>query len=83
MSSNPFLRPSSGGRLENKDYTRHIRWTPLKIAIFAICIGLPYLAIVIAIFLKLGVGAAIPLVVLAALTGIIVAILYRLSRAIL
>lgn len=43
--------PGSGGRghLEYKDYTKFIQWTPAKIAIFTICMVLPYVVVAIAV----------------------------------
>ena len=76
-----FNRPSSGGRIENKDYTNHVRWTPKRIAAFSAAVGLPYLAIVVAIAIKFGIIAAIPLVVLAVLVGVILKVLYWLATS--
>ena len=71
----PFHKPSKGGRLQNKDYTKFIKWTPLKITIFVFWLVVPYVGIVIAVAKAISIGAAIPLIIipffLAALLGLV------------
>lgn len=77
----PFSRPSKGYRLSQKDYTKHVRWTPKRIATFTAALGLPYLAIVVAVAIKFGMVAAIPLVILAVLVGAIIQVLNWLAKS--
>lgn len=45
----PFVKHRKGGRLQYKDYTKYIQWTPIKVVVFILCIGIPYLSVAIAV----------------------------------
>lgn len=77
----PFKRPFSGARLDNKDYTRFVRWTPAKIAAMAMLIGLPYLVVVLVVAWKLSIGAAVLLVILPLFIGLILGAMYWLAKS--
>lgn len=76
----PFTRPARGGHLTGKDYTKYIRWTPKRIIISALCLAVPYLAIVVALALYVNQTAAILLLVLLGFVGAIIGILYGLAK---
>jgi hypothetical protein len=72
----PFRKPGGRANLQNKDYTKFIKWTPLKITIAALCIALPYLGIVIAIASAISIGAAMPLIVIPFILVLFVGLVY-------
>lgn len=76
----PFTRPSSGGRLTGKDYTKFVRWTPKRIAIAALCLTVPYLAIVVVLALYVNKTAALLLLLVLGFVGAIIGIFQWLSR---
>ena len=78
----PLPKPSRKGRINQENiYTKYIKWTPLKVIIFAICIGIPYLVAVIATVLAgMGVVAAI-LIGLAIFSGLIAVLVRWLEKA--
>lgn len=75
-----FHRPSKGGSVGARDYTKYVKWTPLKIGIVAFCIAVPYLLILVAIVLSTSIWVAIPLIILPILLGGVVGLLYRIAR---
>ena len=79
---NPLPKPSGKGRINHENiYTKYIKWTPLKVMIFAICIGIPYLVAVIATVLAgMKVVAAI-LIGLAIFSGLIAVLVRWLEKA--
>lgn len=76
----PFTRPTRGGHLTGKDYTKFVRWTPKRIVITAFCLGTPYLAIVVALALYVNQTAALLLLLVLGFVGAISGILYWLSK---
>ena len=78
----PLPKPSRQGRINHENiYTKYIEWTPLKVIVFAICIGIPYLVAVIATVLAgMGVVAAI-LIGLAVFSGLIAVLVRWLEKA--
>ena len=79
---NPLPKPSGKGRINHENiYTKYIEWTPLKVIIFTICIGAPYLVAVIATVLAgMKVVAAI-LIGLAVFSGLIAVLVRWLEKA--
>jgi hypothetical protein len=75
-----FKRAHGRGSLNMKDYTQFIRWTPLKIVIFAMCVGVPVIATIVAVATFISPAAALPLVIYLSSVGAIVAIMYKLAR---
>lgn len=77
----PFskCKPGGGSKIENKDYTKFVQWTPLKIAIAIICIALPYIGMVVAIASAVSIGAAMPLIVIPFFLMIVVALIYGIG----
>lgn len=78
-NGDPFHKPSKGGQLYNKDYTKFIRWTPLKIAIATLCFAIPYFGIVAVIASVVSIGAVIPLLVLPLALTVIVGLVYGIG----
>lgn len=81
FSQNPFSRPSKGGRLGGRDYTKHFRWTPARIITFAICFSVPYFAIVIAVVKMTNPVIALVLTIPIILIGLIAGAMYWLNKA--
>jgi hypothetical protein len=78
-SGDPFHKPSAGGKLYNKDYTKFVKWTPLKIAVASLCIMTPYIAIVVVLASVISVGAVIPLIVLPLALMVMVGLVYSVG----
>ena len=79
---NPLPKATRQGRINHENiYTKYIEWTPLKVIIFTICIGAPYLVAVIATVLAgMEVVAAI-LIGLAVFSGLIAVLVRWLEKA--
>jgi hypothetical protein len=69
------------GGISAQDYTKHIKWTPAKIAVFAVCVSVPYLAAVAVLWVKFGPGAAVGLLALGLGVAAFIGIMYGLARA--
>ena len=63
----------------NNDYTKFIRWTPQTIALTTLGLGTAYLAIVTAVSMAAGFGAAIALVAVGVCLAGAVAAMYWLA----
>lgn len=75
----PFHKPSKGGQLYSKDYTKFVRWTPLKITIAALCIAIPYFGVVAVIASVVSIGAVIPLLILPLALMVMVGLVYGIG----
>lgn len=80
-SRNPFSRPAKGGRYAGKDYTKYVRWTPLRMTLFTACISVPYFAVVIAVVRMTNPVVALLLIAPVVLMGLITGAMYWLSKA--
>lgn len=83
MYQDPFRKPSGGGNLENKDYTKFIKWSALKVAIAAAIIFTPYAALVYAVASATSIMAVVPLLIAPILIAAFAGLIYWLSKAVL
>ena len=83
MNYNPFQKHSDRAQLENKDYTKFIKWTPIRVAIAAFVIFIPYAVLVYAVASSTSIMAVIPMLVAPALIAVFTGIIYWLSKAVL
>jgi len=83
MHQEPLYKPAQGGQLENRDYTKFIKWTPLRVAIAAFVIFIPYTALVYAVASATSIMAVIPMLVAPTLIAVFTGIIYWLSKAVL
>lgn len=79
----PFRRPGKGGKLANQDYTKFIKWTPLRVSIAALLIFTPYAALVYAVASATSIMAVVPMLIAPALIAVFAGIIYWLSKAML
>ncbi|MBD2088987.1 hypothetical protein H6F67_03855 [Microcoleus sp. FACHB-1515] len=78
-----FPRHDGPGRIENKDYTKFIKWTPLRVAIATLILFTPYAALVYAVASATSIMAVVPMLIAPALIAIFAGIIYWLSKAVL
>ena len=83
MPQDPFHKPAQGGRIQNQDYTKFIKWTPIRVAIAAFVIFIPYTALVYAVASATSIMAVIPMLIAPALIAVFTGIIYWLSKAVL
>lgn len=69
------------GQVGGHDYTKYIRWTPARIAVFSIFVVTPYLIAVGALWFKFGFGAALGLLVLGIGLGAFIALMYWFANS--
>lgn len=72
---------AGGGGVGGQDYTKYIKWTSTRIAIFSVCVVTPYLIAVAALWLKFGFGAALGLLAVGVCLGLFIALMYWFARA--
>lgn len=78
-----FPRNHGGGDLENKDYTKFIKWTPLKVAIASLLLFTPYAALVYAVASATSIMAVVPMLIAPTLIAVFAGMIYWLSKAVL
>ncbi|NJL20893.1 MAG: hypothetical protein HC895_08860 [Leptolyngbyaceae cyanobacterium SM1_3_5] len=78
-----FPRHHGRSQLQNKDYTKFIKWTPLKVAIASLLLFTPYAALVYAIASATSIMAVVPMLVAPALIAVFAGLIYWLSKAVL
>lgn len=82
VGGDPVFKMSRGrGNLAAKDYTRFIKWTPKTIAIAALITAGPYFGTVALLWVKLGFGAALGLVVLGIMLSCFIGLMYWFAKA--
>lgn len=79
-AGSPFVKHHGRGRIEKKDYTKFIHWTPRKMMIATFVLGVPYGAVVAIVATQLSWMAALPLIVLMAILVGFMALLHGLSK---
>lgn len=81
MHQKPLYKPAQGGQLENRDYTKFIKWTPLRVAIAALVIFTPYAAIVYKVASITSIMVVVPMLIAPSLITIFAGVIYWLSEA--
>lgn len=76
----PLSAPHGRGRVEYKDYTKFIQWTPSRIAIFTLCLVLPYVAAAIAVGLATSPSVAVLMLAIPVILGGLGAAFYWVVR---
>jgi hypothetical protein len=79
--ADPFPRHHGGAQIQYKDYTKFVQWTPRKIALFSLCLVIPYIAAAIAVGIATSPFVGI---LMLAIPGILIAIggfLYWVARS--
>lgn len=71
---------AGGGRVDGQDYTKYIKWTPIKIAVFSICVVTPYLVAVGILWFRYGLGPAAGLLALGICLAGFIGIMYWLAK---
>jgi hypothetical protein len=74
---------AGSGKIENKDYTKYIQWTPRKIAIVICLFTIPYTAFIVILAHKFSFMAALPFIIIPLILGSFVGLMYWLARAVL
>lgn len=74
-----FKRPSKRSQFVAKDYTKFIRWSPLKITIAALCIAIPYIGIIVVIASVVSIHATVPFVILPIALAVVTGFVYGIG----
>jgi len=83
MHQDPFHKPAQGGRVENQDYTKFIKWTPSRVSIASLLLFTPYAVLIYAVASATSIMAVVPMLIAPALIACFAGIIYWLSKAVL